>query len=160
MADFKEILDKHHPILYKIGHAYASGEDFDDLYQEMLINVWRGLPNFKENSKISTWLYKVALNTALTYVRNKNRKPKESVDFEKYENTWESAPSYMPDAEDDIKQLYSAIRQLKKEERSLILLYLDEKTYDEMAEIIGFTTSNVGVRINRIKKKLHKLLKN
>jgi len=152
-------MDAHHPILFKIGRAYASGEDFDDLYQEMLINIWKALHNYKGDAKISTWLYKVALNTALTYQRNSKRKPKGSVDFEKFQNSWSVSPAYAGTMDDKIHRLYVAIRQLRKDERSLILLYLDEKSYEEMADILGFTTTNVGVKINRIKKKLYHLLK-
>ncbi len=159
MQDFKSIIDSYHPILYKIGRVYASDDEFDDLYQEMLINLWKGLPNFKGNSKISTWIYRVVLNTALTFQRDKKRKPSGSVDFENFQNTWRSDEEDVSDKEHEIKLLYNAIRMLKKDERSLILLYLDEKSYDEMADILGLTSTNVGVKINRIKKKLYNLLK-
>jgi RNA polymerase sigma factor (sigma-70 family) len=69
MENFKEIIKEYHPILYKIGRVYTNDDDFDDLYQEMLIAIWKALKNFRGDSKISTWLYKVALNTALTYQR-------------------------------------------------------------------------------------------
>lgn len=159
MQDFKSIIDSYHPILYKIGRVYASEDEFDDLYQEMLVNLWKGLPNFQGNSKISTWIYRVVLNTALTFQRDKKRKPTGNVDFESFQNTWHSDDEQSGEKEQEIKQLYNAIRMLKKDERSLILLYLDEKSYDEMAEILGLTSTNVGVKINRIKKKLYNLLK-
>ncbi|MFP4288458.1 MAG: RNA polymerase sigma factor [Bacteroidales bacterium] len=159
MRDFKEVMDVHHPILYKIGRAYADQEDFEDLYQEMLINLWKSLPNFRGDSKLSTWIYRVTLNTALTYKRNKRRKHSESVDFENFLNTWSANDEDAGVREREIQRLYFAIKQLKKEERSVILLYLDEKSYEEMADILGLTTSNVGVKINRIKKKLYNLLK-
>ncbi|MFW6249302.1 MAG: RNA polymerase sigma factor [Bacteroidota bacterium] len=159
MRDFKEVMDVHHPILYKIGRAYAIQEDFEDLYQEMLINLWKSLPNFRGDSKLSTWIYRVILNTALTYKRDNRRNLSESVNFESFQNTWSTNDEDDGVREQEIQRLYFAIRQLKKEERSLILLYLDEKSYEEMADILGLTISNVGVKINRIKKKLYNLLK-
>ncbi len=160
MEDFKSIIDTHHPILYKIGRSYASADDFDDLYQEMLINLWKGLQNFSGKSKLSTWIYRVVLNTALTYNRNKKRKKVAHVPVEQIENIVETdTKQHKQNQENDIKQLYVAIRKLPKDDRSIMLLYLEEKSYDEIAEIIGIKRNNVAVKINRSKKKLHELLK-
>jgi RNA polymerase sigma-70 factor (ECF subfamily) len=159
MEDFKSIIDAHHPILYKIGRAYATPEDFDDLYQEMLINLWKGLKSFKGQSKISTWIYRVVLNTALTYQRNNKKRKYSQVEIENVNIISEGyGASEKEDLEDNIQLLYKAIRMLKKEDRSVILLYLEENSYDEIGEILGIKTSNVGVKINRIKKRLQEHL--
>lgn len=158
MHDYQQIIEEHHPILYKIGRVYSDQEDFDDLYQEMLIAAWKGLKNFNGEAKISTWLYRVALNTALSYHRTKKRKTIPTVEFSKAENKPFESSNEKLEKEAQLESLIQAIQQLKKEERSIVLLYLDNKSYDEISEIIGISKSNVGVRINRIKKKLFELL--
>jgi RNA polymerase sigma-70 factor (ECF subfamily) len=154
--NFEDLIKQYHPMIYKICRVYSNREDFDDLYQEVLINLWRSLKTFEERSKLSTWLYRVVLNTALTYQRNsKKEKAKVPID-----NILEivDADNDREEREIKIEQLYSAISQLKKNERSIILLYLDEKSYDEIADITGLTISNVGVKISRLKNKLFKIL--
>lgn len=159
MEDFKSIIDAHHPILYKIGRAYASPDDFDDLYQEMLINLWNGLKSFKGQSKISTWIYRVVLNTALTYKRNNKKRNFSHVEIDNVQIASEGYSTFEKEnLEKDIQLLYEAIRMLKKEDRSIILLYLEEKSYEEIGEIVGIKPGNVGVKINRIKKRLQEHL--
>ncbi|PLX21701.1 MAG: hypothetical protein C0599_07520 [Salinivirgaceae bacterium] len=159
MEDFKSIIDRHHPILYKIGRAYATPDDFDDLYQEMLINLWKGLKSFKGQSKISTWIYRVVLNTALTYQRNSKKKKHSQVDIDNVQIISDGYSTAEKETlENDIQLLYKAIRMLKKEDRSVILLYLEENSYEEIGEILGIKSGNVGVKINRIKKRLQEHL--
>lgn len=158
MENFKEIIKKYHPILYKIGRVYANDDDFDDLYQEMLIAIWKALKNFRGDSKISTWLYKVALNTALTYQRRNKFSFFQKSNLEEIENIPFTNENIALEREASIEALYAAIKQLKSDDRSLVLLYLEEKSYEEIAEILGISTSLVGVKINRVKKKLFKLL--
>lgn len=155
--DFESLIADNHPIIYKICRVYSGQEDFEDLYQEVLINLWKSFQSFEGRSRVSTWLYRVALNTALTYARNEKRR--------KGKVSREQLPP-VPDAEGEaaereqkIERLYDAISQLRAEDRSLILLYLEEKSYQEIASITGLTTSNVGVKLNRVKKKLFQLLK-
>ena len=160
--DFKLIIDEYNGILYKIARSYTLEEvDFKDLYQEMLIQLWQSYARFKGESKISTWIYRVVLNTALTF--QKKQKRKQAI------NTMDHISFKIPDdsrggveqvfqKEEKIEMLYKCINQLGKDERAIILLHLDEKKYDEIAEIIGLTTSHVGVKLLRIKKQLFKLL--
>lgn len=153
---FEEIISEYHPMIYKICRVYSSSVDFDDLYQEVLINVWKSQASFQGRSKLSTWLYRVVLNTALTYQRNtKKFKTKVSID----------QITEIPDEgniglekEQQINRLYNAISQLKKNDRFIILLFLDEIPYEEIAEITGLSVSNVGVKINRLKKKIFQIL--
>lgn len=158
MENFKEIIKEYHPILYKIGRVYTNDDDFDDLYQEMLIAIWKTLKNFRGDSKISTWLYKVALNTALTYQRKNKFSFFQKSNLDEIENIPFTHENSAIEREASIEALYAAIKQLKSDDRSLVLLYLEEKSYEEMAEILGISTSLVGVKINRVKKKLFKLL--
>lgn len=160
-AEFQQIIDKYHPILYKIGRSYTQSEaDFQDLYQEMLIQLWRAFPRFRAEAKLSTFIYRVVLNTALTYQRKHARSRTLSLDTT--ERQWadhsptEQALGQQREARTAL--LYRCINQLNKRDRALILLHLDGKSYAEMAEIMGLSVSNIGVRLLRCKKKLHHLL--
>ena len=156
MEDFKELIANHNGILYKIGKVYSDEDDFDDLYQEMLINIWNGKKNFKGDSKLSTWIYRVCLNTALSYHKVKKRKQLPQQEITNLENVLVYEEDVSKDLE--IQNLYKAIKELKVSDRSIVLLYLEDKSYEEIAEITGLTPNNVGVKINRIKKSLLKIL--
>jgi RNA polymerase sigma-70 factor (ECF subfamily) len=160
--EFQHIIDQHYGILYKIGRAYTQDQaDFEDLYQEMLIQLWQSYPRFQGNSKLSTFIYRVALNTALTH----QRKAKRRVD----QAGLEEQLYRMPDPsqgeteayrqrEERINLLYESINELKKEDRAVILLHLEGNSYEEMAEILGITVNNIGVRLLRVKQRLQKRL--
>ncbi len=160
---FKNIIDQHNGILYKIGRSYTTEDaDFKDLYQEMLIQLWKSLDKFQGNSKVSTWMYRVALNTALSYKRNQKRKKRaDTLDHigEKIACGGAAGIEAMNQKEQKIELLYKCINLLKKEERAIILLHLDGKKYEEIAEITGLTKNHVGVKIKRIKDRLQRLLK-
>ncbi len=157
MLDLEHTIREYHPIIFKICRVYASADDFDDLYQEALINIWKGLKNFKGDAKLSTWLYRVVINTALTYQRGQSRQKKKLTYIDGIaSDLYPTEPA--TEKEEEINRLYNAIQQLKESDRSVILLYLEEKKYGEIAEIIGISESNVGARINRIKKRLYKIL--
>lgn len=156
------MIDAHHGILYKIGRSFTSNEsDFKDLYQEMLIQLWQSFDRFKGNSKRSTWMYRVALNTAMTFSK-KHQKYQTEEASEATLSTISDDPfterEYQKDQQDQINRLYQAINMLKKEERVIVLLHMEGKQYDEISEIIGITTSNVGVKLLRSKKKLLQLM--
>ena len=160
---FKKIIDQHNGILYKIARSYTTEEaDFKDLYQEILIQLWQSFPRFRGDAKISTWIYKVALNTSLRFQKQQKKQIKtnaiQTIDFKIADN---SAATFLKNSqkEKQIELLYKCINQLAKDDRAIILLHLDGKKYQEVAEIIGISTSNVGVKILRIKKQLFQLLK-
>jgi len=161
--DFKNIINDHKGILYKIARSYTFNDaDFEDLYQEILIQIWTSKSNFKEHSKLSTWIYRVALNTALTYKKKTQKKTKLVEDVKSNSLLIESMHINNDDTsqqEEKIRLLYMCIKNLEKGDRALILLYLEEKKYEEISEITGLTTSHVGVKLKRIKEKLFKLLK-
>lgn len=160
--DFKQTIDEYNGILYKIARSYTLGDaDFKDLYQEMLIQLWQSFGRFRGESKISTWIYRVVLNTALTFQKKQKRQQTansiENISF-KIPDQSRVAVEQIFEKEEKIELLYKCINQLGKDERAIILLHLDEKKYDEIAEILGLTTNHVGVKLLRIKKQLFKLL--
>ncbi len=155
MSDFERIIRDYHNIIFKICKAYSSSEYFDDLYQEMLIAIWKSLKNFNHNSKISTWVYKVVLNTALSYRKKENKKTINKVELQEADGNINEETSN----NDKIELLYAALKKLRPEERLIILLHIEEKSNSEIAEIIGITNGNVRVRLSRIKKKLSEIIK-
>lgn len=146
----------HAAIIIKICRAYTnSQEDFEDYYQEVCLQIWRTKDNFKGSSAWSTWIYRISLNVCLTLLKKKkNNHQVFASDYLPQEAAVESHAF----ADEELNQLYDAIRQLSEVDRAVILLYLEEKSYQEIAEIIGTNPNNIGVRINRIKTRLKKLL--
>ncbi|NDW08537.1 sigma-70 family RNA polymerase sigma factor [Dysgonomonas sp. 520] len=144
------VIREHERIIYKVTSFYVSEDQpIGDLYQEVVINLWRAYPNFRGESKISTWIYRIALNTCVTFFRRSKNKPQ-------YVDITMDVPD-IPDNSDDIKTLYKLINRLGKIERALVLLYLDDKPYKEIAEITGLTPTNVATKLGRIKEKLRKM---
>ncbi len=143
-------------IIIKICRAYTdTQEDFEDYYQEVCLQIWRSRDNFKKASEWSTWIYRISLNVCLTLLKKmKNNKQHFVSDVLPEEATIESHAF----ADESLNQLYAAIRHLSEVDRAVILLYLEEKTYQEIADIMGTNPNNVGVRITRIKDRLKKLL--
>ncbi len=143
-------------IIIKICRAYTdTQEDFEDYYQEVCLQIWRSRNNFKGESEWSTWIYRISLNVCLTLLKKKKNNPQHFVSdsLPPEAKVYNHAFSY-----ESINQLYSAIKKLSEIDRGVILLYLEEKSYQEIADIIGTNPNNVGVRIKRIKKRLEKLI--
>lgn len=143
-------------IIIKICRAYTnSQEDFEDYYQEVCLQIWRTRNNFRGQSEWSTWVYRLALNVSLTMLKKMKNN-------QQYFNS-ESLPNEVVEnsevfSDEALNQLYDAIKRLSEVDRGLILLYLEEKSYKEIAEITGTNPNNIGVRIKRIKERLKKLL--
>lgn len=155
--EFVKLLNRHPGILYKVCSLYCKdSEDRKDLFQEIVLQLWKAYPAFKNESAVTTWMYRIALNTAISNFRKRAGKP-QPVSFSDIE-------FQIPDLKDEslseeITFLYAAIGQLSPIEKAVITLYLDDKSYDEMAVILGISKSNVGVKLNRIKSKLERLIK-
>jgi RNA polymerase sigma-70 factor (ECF subfamily) len=132
-------------------------EDRRDLFQEILVQLWKSYASFRNESKFTTWMYRVALNTAITSFKKDKRQPDKS--GISYESIQLAEEIYDTKTEDQIKLLNNAVVQLTGIEKSIILLFLEDKKYEEIAEITGITQNYVRVKMNRIKKKL-KLLMN
>lgn len=151
--EFIGLIQEHSKLIFKICYIYASDNDeLNDLYQETVINLWRSHNRFQGNSKYSTWLYRICLNTCVSYVRQKKRKPSTIPITIEVENISEVESKL-----EQIQELYKLINKLSKMEKAIIMLYLDEKSYDEIAEIMGITRGNVSVKLNRLKGKLKEM---
>lgn len=154
--DFIELVQQNERLIYKVCSMYISDEfPMSDLYQEVVFNLWKSFPKFRHECTVSTWMYRIALNTCISGMRKKLRRPQHIsiLDLDEYL----IAPDSM---EENIKEMYKLIYKLQTLERAIILLYLEEKTYQEIADITGLTLSNIAVRINRIKDKLKKMSEN
>ncbi|MDD5064149.1 MAG: RNA polymerase sigma factor [Phycisphaerae bacterium] len=154
---FKQWLGEHQGLIFKVIRAYADTlEDQDDLFQEVLLQLWFSIPNFQGKAKVSTWIYRVALNTALVWNRGEKKRRKHSVPMTEFSSQQGDSPEQ---SEEIIGRLYGAIRKLSKVDASVVLMHLDGLAYGEMAEILGISENNVGVKLNRAKKQLVQLLK-
>jgi RNA polymerase sigma-70 factor (ECF subfamily) len=154
--EFIELIKNHQGILHKICNVYFLRDPYkEDYYQEILIRLWKSYPSFKNQSAFSTWLYRVALNTAIDIIRKQSLLPKHTG----ISKTEYNLPDYKNINDSDNKdKLYSAINLLTDIEKAIIILYLEDFNYNEIAEIIGISESYAGVRINRIKTQLIKIL--
>jgi RNA polymerase sigma factor (sigma-70 family) len=156
--EFLQLITQNQGILYKVCSLYATDpDDKEDLFQEIVLQVWKSYPTFRKESKFTTWLYRIALNTAITSLR-KQKKWLGKKSISKHELQIPEVLSDKDVLQDQVNLLYKGINELSKVERAVIMLYLEECSYQEIAQIIGITESNVGVRINRIKKKLKNYL--
>jgi RNA polymerase sigma factor (sigma-70 family) len=156
--DFTDMVNAHRGIIFKVCHMYVHDtDDREDLFQEIVFQLWRSFPGFRGEAKPSTWMYRVALNTAISHFRNQSRKPDQ--------RTLSIAELQIADKDEkqsvneSINLLNDAIQQLSRIEKAIIILYLEEKSYQEISDIMGISHSNVGVKINRIKTKLEKIIK-
>lgn len=151
--EFLKIIAKNQGIVHKVCSIYCdSEEDNQDLFQEIVAQLWKSYPSFRNESKFSTWMYRVALNTAITTFKKAKRRPDQ--DKLTYDNFQLEDDSFDAGLEDNIKVLHKAIVRLTGVEKSIILLFLENKKYEEIAEITGITQNYVRVKMNRIKKKL------
>jgi len=154
---FLEVLGRHEQIINKVIRIYGvNSEDRRDLFQEIVYQLWRSFGLFKGESSMSTWLYKIALNTAITSLRKTKKVPHHTELDDHYIDV--SASSDTTERTEQVQQLYAAIRRLSEVDRALVMLYLEELSYKEIAEILGLTEDNVGVKLNRIKTKLRVLI--
>jgi RNA polymerase sigma factor (sigma-70 family) len=156
--EFEQQVRMHEALLHKVCRLYAHTDaDRQDLFQEIVIQLWRSYPKFRGEAKRSTWMYRVALNTAITGLRRKK-------DFI---NSYDPAtlPVHLADdnsallKEEKLQEMYVAIAQLNEVERAIVMLYMDDKSYEEMEEILGMAQGNLRVKMTRIKEKLRQLTK-
>lgn len=144
-------------IIIKICRAYTnSQEDFEDYYQEVCLQIWRSKDNFEEKSEWSTWIYRLSLNVCLTLLKKKKNNKQNLTSDNLPQEILEESQAF---SDESLNQLYDAIRKLSEIDRAVILLYLEEKSYQEIADIIGTNPNNIGVRIKRIKGRLKIILK-
>jgi RNA polymerase sigma-70 factor (ECF subfamily) len=155
-ADVKEqsflaMLEQYDALIRKVCFMYSGADNpFDDLYQETMANLWRGFQSFKGNSSMSTWIYRTAVNTCITWMRRNSRHTGlASLD--------EAAAVLAGDDSEqqaNLRELYRIISCLDQLEKAIIMMWLDEKNYDEIAEVTGLSKTNVATRLHRIKQKI------
>ncbi len=150
-------LEKHQNIAHKICRIYTNDQDsHNDLFQEITIQLWKAYPKFRGDSKFSTWMYRVALNTAITLYRKKKRSIR-TQDFEGISFKIK-AEEYNNEVEQHLKLMYDAIKQLNDIDKALVFLYLEDKNYAEISETLGITEVNARVKMNRVKTKLKSII--
>jgi RNA polymerase sigma-70 factor (ECF subfamily) len=152
--EFSELIQKNQRIIHKITMIYANGPaDREDLFQEICLQLWKSFPGFREEAQFSTWMYRVALNTAISNFR----KRKNFFSFESVREV-ERIPDETFDETENVKLLYKAISTLNQIDKAIILLWLEEKNYEEIASIMGTSKTNVSVKLVRIKRKLEEMI--
>jgi len=153
-AYFVEMVFEHMRIIYKICTLYAAEEDREDLKQEIIYQLWKSYPSFRGESKFQSWMYRIALNTAMLGLRARKQKYSRLSDHALELGVEDDL---YQEEENRIKQLYRHISKLKDLDKTIVFLYLEECSYEEIAEITGISVKNVSVRLVRIKEKLRKL---
>ncbi len=154
---FLEIVKNNQGIIHKVCGIYCDNEDDrNDLVQEILAQLWKSFPSFRNESKFTTWMYRVALNTAITSFKKNKRKPDNTPLT--YQNFLIADDGNASEKEEHLRLLRDAVSKLTGIEKSIILLYLEDKNYEDIAEITGITQNYVRVKMNRIKKKLKLLM--
>lgn len=157
IKEFTELIEKNQGIAHKVSRMYCNGTICsEDLFQDILLQLWRSYPNYNNKRKFSTWMYRIALNTAISQFR---KTKSNKIDFIDSYSEIISYNDNIDERNEDASLLFNAISQLSKAEKAIIMLYMDDCSYEEISEIIGISVSNVGVKINRIKKKLREYLK-
>lgn len=157
---YRRLIERNRGRLRRLAGAYAaSAEDERDLYQEMLLQAWRSLPSFEGRSSPDTWLYRVALNTALDHDRSEERRRSARLDEDHplRDRSFER-PDRRYEEREKLERLYDAIDRLADADRALVLMYLEEKSYAEMSEVLGISESYVGVKLHRVRKELSEML--
>jgi RNA polymerase sigma factor (sigma-70 family) len=155
---FADWLREHGAIVHHVVNGFASGDDRNDLLQEVLLAVWKSIPAFRGQAKPTTYLYSVSHNAALMWVRTE-KNYRRRVEQHGASVHREFADVGDPLTDERLARIYAAIHQLKPLDRSLILMSLDGLSYREMAEVLGISESNVGVKLNRIKTQIAQTLK-
>jgi RNA polymerase sigma factor (sigma-70 family) len=157
--EFEQHIKENESLLCKLCRVYTNVEaERDDLFQEIVIQLWRFYPNFKGDSKFSTWLYRIAINTAVTGLRKKKHKV---VSFEEAGlPIYDITEDIGDETEERFRQLYEAINTLNPIDKAIVILYMEDRAYEEMEEVLGISQGNLRVKMNRIKDKLRQQTKN
>lgn len=147
---FEELVKQYKRTIYSVCYMFSrDNEEINDLFQEILVRLWLGFDQFEQRSSVNTWVYRIALNTAINSDKRAKRRPQTvplSTDIDPYDPQDSSF--------EQVRQLYALINQLDVMDRGLVLLWLEGIGYDEIAAIMGITVANVGIKLHRIKEKL------
>lgn len=154
--EFLAVIRQYERVIYKVCYLYTTKyATLGDLYQEVVLNVWKAYPKFRRECKVSTWMYRIALNTCISFIRKEKNMP-EIVTLSQEADWMTEEPDELQSM---LQQLHGMINKLGQLEKSITLLYLEEKSYEEIAEITGLTVTNVATRLSRAKEKLRKMNK-
>jgi len=154
-APFQLLIAEHQGLIFKVCNMYCDNrEDKEDLFQDIVLQLWRAYPSFRSEAKVSTWLYQVALNNTIARLRKEKRTQR----FERLDDAAFNIPAENS-SDERLSDMYAAIKQLTEIERAVTMLYMDDCSYREIGEILGLTESNVGVKLNKVKMKLRAILK-
>lgn len=150
---FIDFFKPNQKLIHKICRIYTDNtEDHNDLFQEITIQLWKSFPGFKGDAKFSTWMYRVALNTAITLFRKPHKRGSQAVDVDV--SSLKIEYEVYEDDEHKLQKMYKAIHELSNVEKALIMMYLEDKPYKEIGEILGITEGNARVKMNRAKNNL------
>lgn len=154
--EFVVLIRQYERVIYKVCYLYTTpNATLGDLYQEVVLNLWKAYPKFRQECKASTWIYRIALNTCISFLRKERNVPEIvslTQDFDRIEENDETQAM--------LRSLYGLIGRLGQLEKSIVLLYLEDKSYEEIAEITGLTVTNVATKLSRAKEKMRKMKNN
>lgn len=154
---FLASLDRHKALLYKVANAYCPRrEDRGDLIQDMVLELWRAWPRYDGRAAVSTWMYRIAVNLAISAFRGENRRIRDALPIEDFGMDLAAADRILDSEDDDMRTLHQLIGRLDEVSRALILLYMEGYGQDEIAQMLGISTSNVATRVHRIKQRLQR----
>ncbi|HYG01660.1 MAG TPA: sigma-70 family RNA polymerase sigma factor [Chryseosolibacter sp.] len=149
---FIQLVEDNERLIYKVASFYTdNGDDRDDLVQEIIYNLWRSFQSFKNNSSLTTWMYRVAMNVSILYLK-KNKRRIATVPINEEVSNVEDTP--VDNFEENLLKLQKHIQQLNLLEKGIVMLYLESRSHEEIAEITGLSKTNVGTKLSRIKEKL------
>ena len=151
---FLKLVEEHKRLIYKVGLMYAGhGNPLEDTCQDIILNLWKAYPAFRGESQASTWIYRIALNTCVSELRRRQSRPTTVPLTYDIDSLLDDRGDYRR----QVAEMYRLIARLSQMERAIVLLWLDDKSYDEIASILGISKNNVGVKLSRIKQKLQQM---
>ena len=154
-AQFEQLLGRHHGIVRKVAFSYANNEsDWRDLMQEILLQLWKAFPRYSPDRRFSTWVYRIALNVAISWLRRNTRPVRQTVQFDEFKHDLPHEQSSSPELEERIAMLRQLIANCQPLDRALLLLYLDDCSYREIAAVLGLSETNVATKLSRLKQHL------
>ncbi|MGI9583598.1 RNA polymerase sigma factor [Chryseobacterium sp. RRHN12] len=155
---FLKLVNRHKGILYKASRIYAdSVEDREDLQQEILIQLWKSYQNFKGNSEFSTWMYRVAINTAITYLKKEKQRSRNHTDVPHHFEVQQE--DYNPTRDRQLEIFYSAVQELNPLEKAVIFYFMEGMSHKEIGNNLGLSEGNARVKLNRTKEKIQQIIK-
>ena len=154
-SSFAELIERHRRIIFKVANTYGfRSQDRDDLAQEITTQLWRAFPGYDPQRAFSTWMYRIALNVAISHVRSSNRHGRHSVPLDDALHDVADENSADHEADQQVRALHQFIAQLDKLNRALLLLYMEDQSYRQIAEILGISETNVATKISRLKLRI------